>query len=113
MVADARNSCGDKCRVVRKEFFYIFSIKIYRRIEILHNYTSAAAGVLPPCGIAAWAVTHRQEHIPTWATALGPVVGAYRQAAAWPPGSAAGHSGMHGPTAVGRGGRIFLANFNF
>jgi hypothetical protein len=38
----------------------------------------------------------------------GTTVEAYRQAAAWPPGSTVGHDGMYGPTAEPCGGRIFL-----
>jgi hypothetical protein len=43
----------------------------------------------------------------------GMVVEAYRQAAAWPPGSAVGHGGMYGPTVVPYGSRTFFVNFNF
>jgi hypothetical protein len=62
-----------------------------------------------PLARAHTAVGHSVRSLPPSRTA----VGAYRQAAAWPPGSAAGHDGMYGPTAVGSGGRIFLVNFNF
>jgi hypothetical protein len=35
-------------------------------------------------------------------------VGAYRQAATWPPGNALGHGGMYGPIAVRCSGKFFL-----
>jgi hypothetical protein len=35
-------------------------------------------------------------------------VGAYRQAATWPPGNASGHGGMYGPIAVRCGGKFFF-----
>jgi hypothetical protein len=46
-------------------------------------------------------------------TLCGTAVGAYRQAATWPPGSIAGHDGMCGPTTLGSGGRILFCEFQF
>jgi hypothetical protein len=106
-----------------KIIFYLYFAKINGPPEILQNYTFAAAAqtveVLPPCGTAAGAMAHWQGHVPSWVTTLGSychaaqAVGAYRQAEAWPPGSAAGHGGMHGPIAVPCGSRIFFGKFQY
>jgi hypothetical protein len=87
-------------------FFYLYFAKIYGPPEILQNYTSAAVthgGRGPtaarhggmgrgPLARAHTVVGHGVRTLPPCRTA----VGAYRQAAAWPPGRI-----------------FFLVNFNF
>jgi hypothetical protein len=103
-------------------FFYHDFAKIYDPSEILRNYTSAAvahgvtditswptavgAASSGPVGLTA--TGHDIKSLTPWDTTLG----AYRQAAAWLPGNAAGHGGMYELTAVGCGGSFFF-NFNF
>jgi hypothetical protein len=104
-------------------FFYFCFAKIYGPPEILQFYTSdvVAHGVRGPTaarhggrGRGPLARAHTiVGHGVRYLTSCSTTVGAYRQAAAWPPGSAASHDGMCGPTAVCSDGRIFSGEFQF
>jgi hypothetical protein len=88
-------------------FFHLDFAKIYGPQEILQSYTSTV--VAHGRSRQQWARrSYRRGPGVRSLTPWAMTVGAYRQAATWPPGNALGHGGMYGPIAVRCSGKFFL-----